>query len=128
MEKQRTKPEKRMTLAILAACAVLLPSFFPAVATPSTGAIDRTVLPIPEPKHKPITEIDARKAKAPPRFQVKAPEGGPNVVIVLIDDIGFGHASAFGGPSQMPTLEQSGGEWPPLQPGPCYARRLGWRS
>jgi arylsulfatase A-like enzyme len=69
-------------------------------------ALDRTVLPIPEPKVKAITELDARNAKAPARFEVKAPEGAPNVVIVLIDDIGFGHSSAFGGPINMPTLER----------------------
>ena len=69
-------------------------------------ALDRTVLPIPEPKLAPITELDARKVKAPPRFEVKAPKGAPNVVIVLIDDIGFGHSSAFGGPIHMPTLEK----------------------
>ena len=39
------------------------------------GALDRTVLPIPEPPIAPITEEDARKAKAPPRFEVKAPKG-----------------------------------------------------
>ena len=70
------------------------------------AAFDRTVLPIAEPKTKPITELDARKAKAPARFEVKAPQGAPNVVIVLIDDIGFGHSSAFGGPISMPTLEK----------------------
>jgi len=68
--------------------------------------LDRTVLPIAEPTYKPITELDARKAKAPARFQVKAPAGAPNVVTVLIDDIGFGHSSAFGGPIRMPTLEK----------------------
>ena len=76
------------------------------VRKPATDTLDRTVLPIPEPRSPPITEIDARKAKAPPRFEVKAPEGAPNVVIVLIDDIGFGHSSAFGGPCQMPTCEK----------------------
>src|SRR5438067_12277077 len=55
--------------------------------------LDRTVLPIPEPKYRPITEVDARKAKAPPRFEVKAPKWAPNVVIVLIDDMGFGQSS-----------------------------------
>ncbi|HET9735924.1 MAG TPA: arylsulfatase [Burkholderiales bacterium] len=70
------------------------------------AALDRTVLPIPEPKQKAITELDARKAKAPVRFEVKAPQGAPNVVIVLIDDIGFGHSSAFGGPISMPTVEK----------------------
>ncbi len=72
----------------------------------STDALDRTTLPIVEPEHAPITELDARNAKAPPRFEVKPPQGAPNVVIVLIDDIGFGHSSAFGGPIRMPTLEK----------------------
>jgi len=69
------------------------------------AALDRTVLPIPEPPVVPITEMDARKATAPPRFEVKAPAGAPNVVIVLIDDIGFGHTAPFGGPVETPTLE-----------------------
>jgi arylsulfatase len=63
----------------------------PLSAQPAAGTPDRTVLPIPEPRTPPITEQDARKAKAPPRFEVKAPATAPNVVIVLIDDIGFGH-------------------------------------
>src|ERR1700675_3434322 len=68
--------------------------------------IDRTVLPIPEPKYPLITELDARNAKAPPRFEVKPPKGAPNVVVVLLDDIGFGQSSAFGGPCKMPTLDK----------------------
>ncbi|MBA4064257.1 MAG: arylsulfatase [Isosphaera sp.] len=68
--------------------------------------LDRTVLPIPQPKRDPITEIDARKVKVPPRFDVTAPKGAPNVVIVLIDDMGFGQSSAFGGPVHMPTAER----------------------
>jgi arylsulfatase len=67
---------------------------------------DRTVLPIPEPATPPITEVDARKAIPPPRFEVKAPAGAPNVLIVLIDDMGFGQSSAFGGPIRMPTVER----------------------
>jgi len=71
--------------------------------------LDRTVLPIHEPAPPTITTLDARDAKAPPRFEVKPPAGAPNVVIVLIDDIGFGHSSAFGGPIKMPTLEKLAG-------------------
>ena len=52
--------------------------------------INRTVLPVPEPQPPTITELDARNAKPPPRFDVKAPKGAPNVVVVLLDDIGFG--------------------------------------
>ena len=68
------------------------------------GGINRTVLPIKEPTPPTFTELDARNVKAPPRFEVKAPKGAPNVVIVLIDDMGFGASSAFGGPINMPTL------------------------
>ena len=68
--------------------------------------LDRTVLPVPEPEPAPITELDARKAKAPPRFQVKAPKGAPNVVVFLLDNVGFGDLSTFGGPIQMPTLDR----------------------
>lgn len=73
--------------------------------TVDTG-LDRTILPIKEPTYPASSELDARNAKAPARFEVKAPEKAPNVVIVLIDDIGFGHSSAFGGPINMPTLEK----------------------
>ncbi|MEC4747051.1 arylsulfatase [Methylomicrobium sp. Wu6] len=68
--------------------------------------LDRTVLPIPEPNYPHSTVFDVRNAEAPPRFQIKAPEGAPNVLIVLIDDMGFGMSSAFGGPVQMPTVEK----------------------
>jgi len=74
--------------------------------TDNSSVMDRSVLPIKEPTLPAITELDARNAKAPARFDVKAPEKAPNVLIVLIDDIGFGHSSAFGGPIQMPTLEK----------------------
>jgi arylsulfatase A-like enzyme len=72
--------------------------------------LDRTVLPIPEPATPTITELDARNAKAPPRFEIKAPQGAPNVVLVLLDDIGFGQSSAFGGPCKMPTLDKLAAE------------------
>ncbi len=76
------------------------------VVAKADGGLDRTVLPIHEPAVPTYKELDARDAKAPPRFEVKAPNGAPNVVIVLLDDIGFGASSAFGGPIHMPTLEK----------------------
>jgi arylsulfatase A-like enzyme len=68
--------------------------------------IDRTILPIREPDYPHSTVYDVRDAKAPPRFEVKAPEGAPNVLIVLVDDMGFGMPSAFGGPVRMPTADR----------------------
>ena len=89
-----------MKLGILAASLSL------SVTTWAQAALDRTVLPVPEPQVPTITELDARDAKAPPPFAVKAPAGAPNVVVVLLDDIGFGQSSAFGGPIKMATLDK----------------------
>ena len=75
------------------------------VAAQGPGSPDRTVLPIAEPKRPSYSELDARKVKAPARFDLKAPAGAPNVVIVLIDDLGFGVPSTFGGPVAMPTMD-----------------------
>jgi hypothetical protein len=69
----------------------------PAAPARPTPPVDRTILPIAPPQYPPITELDARKAKAPSRFEVRPPRGAPNVVIVLIDDMGFGQPSTFGG-------------------------------
>ena len=68
--------------------------------------LDRTVLPIRAPERPTYTELDVRNAEPPPRFEVKAPEGAPNVVIVLIDDVGFGATTTFGGPIETPTLDR----------------------
>lgn len=77
----------------------------PTAATSKDG-LDRSVLPIPEPKRRTYTELDVRNATPPPRWEVKAPEGAPNVVVVLIDDMGFGVSDAFGGPVPMPNFKR----------------------
>ena len=87
--------------AALAAALGTAPS-----ANAAEAVLDRTVLPIPEPKRPAYTELDARKVTPPPRFEVKAPAGAPNVVIILIDDVGFGASQPFGGPVPMPTLDR----------------------
>ena len=50
--------------------------------------------------------MDARDAPAPKQPRLHAPEGAPNVVIVLVDDMGFGIPSAFGGCVDMPTTDR----------------------
>jgi arylsulfatase len=101
-----------LRLAVLSAIAVLISLRAPAPAfgEPVPGEPDRTILPVPEPQVPTITELDARDAKAPPRAHVDAPRGAPNVVIVLLDDIGFGQSSAFGGPVKMATLDKLAAE------------------
>ena len=91
---------------VLPALVLAVLAVAPAAAQAPCDALDRTVLPIAEPKHAPFTELDARNAKAPPRFEVKAPAGAPNVLVVLVDDMGFGMPSAFGGPLHMPAADR----------------------
>lgn len=72
--------------------------------------IDRTSIPVPDKPLKTYTEMDIRDVKENELTNVyndiKAPEGAPNVLIILIDDFGFGQSSAFGGPINMPNAEQ----------------------
>lgn len=76
------------------------------LSTRAQETFDRSVLPIPEPRRQTYTQLDVRDAEAPKPYNVKAPKGAPNVVIVLIDDMGFGVADSFGGPVAMPNLTQ----------------------
>src|SRR6187397_1832878 len=93
-------------LCFLVACSDQKNETSATAETTSNGDLDRTVLPIKEPTYPEETTLDARNAKAPARFEVKAPAKAPNVVIVLIDDEGFGVSGAFGGPVNEPTLDK----------------------
>ncbi len=68
----------------------------------------RSHLPIPNTLRPNLVTYDAKDpdTKFPPIPQLRPPQGAPNVLIVLIDDAGFGSSSAFGGPCQTPTLER----------------------
>lgn len=74
-------------------------------AQEAAAKIDRTVLPVQAPKRPVYKELDVRNVKMPQHFEVNAPHGAPNVVTILIDDLGFGATSAFGGPIRTPTLD-----------------------
>ncbi len=70
------------------------------------GDIDRTVLPILPPKHESIKTFNARDAKAPERFKVTAPNEAPNVIVILLDDIGYGATETFGGGINTPVFNK----------------------
>ena len=67
----------------------------------------RTVLPIPDKAYAGPILYDAKNPDVHfPRIQpLRPPEGAPNVLIILIDDVGFGTASAFGGPCETPNFD-----------------------
>jgi arylsulfatase len=68
----------------------------------------RTHLPIPDRERTGLVTFDAKDpdTKYPPIEQLRPPKGAPNVLIVLLDDVGFGASSAFGGPCQTPVAER----------------------
>jgi arylsulfatase A-like enzyme len=68
----------------------------------------RDVLPTPDTKHVGVTTYDAKdpNTKYPPITMLRPPAGAPNVLIVLLDDVGFGAASAFGGPCNTPVADR----------------------
>ena len=75
-------------------------------------SVDRERLPIADRAYEGPVYEDAKDpaAKFPPIEPLRPPAGAPNVLIVLIDDAGFGSSSAFGGPCQTPTAERLAGE------------------
>jgi arylsulfatase A-like enzyme len=68
----------------------------------------RDVLPVPDITPAGHTTYDAkdRETSFPPIEPLRPPEGSPNVLIVLIDDVGFGASSAFGGPIKTPNADR----------------------
>ncbi len=90
----------------LSARLFIILATFAVYADIAIAQLDRTVLPIQKPVSELITEQDVRKATMPPRLDLTAPKGAPKVLLVLIDDMGFGQPAPFGGPIQMPTLQR----------------------
>ena len=99
--KVRSTKKTSISIALLGMATFLTSAVLAQVAPP-----DRTVRPLAEPSYPPITELDVRKATPPPRFEVKAPDGVPNVLVILLDNLGFGATKPFGGVIEMPTLER----------------------
>jgi arylsulfatase A-like enzyme len=75
-------------------------------STPDRHA--RTMLPIPDRPAPGLTTYDAKDPDTsfPPIEPLLPPAGAPNVLVVLVDDVGFGASSAFGGPCRTPTAER----------------------
>src|SRR3954469_4234915 len=77
----------------------------------SRSETPRTVLPIPGAQHVGLTTYDAKDPDTsfPPIVPLRPPAGAPNVLVVLLDDAGFGSSSAFGGPCATPTFDRLAG-------------------
>ncbi|MGC2215037.1 MAG: sulfatase-like hydrolase/transferase, partial [Silvibacterium sp.] len=73
----------------------------------TNDSLQREILPIPDRKSIGLTTYDAKdpETKFPAITQLRPPAGAPNVLLVLLDDVGFGASSVFGGPCRTPTAE-----------------------
>ena len=109
--KRRTVKTTIMVALIAALCAA------PAYAQQATGTQGaqsatkikhRSHLPMPNTVRQDFVNYDAKSpdTQFPPIERLRPPKGAPNVLIVLIDDAGFGASSTFGGPCQTPTMDK----------------------
>jgi len=72
----------------------------------SSGASAQEVLPVPPAPFKGQIGMSVKDSKPDFPKPVQAPKGAPNIVLVLLDDVGFGASSTFGGPINTPTLDR----------------------
>jgi arylsulfatase A-like enzyme len=75
---------------------------------PTEDQKHRSHLPLPNTTRPKSVTYDAKDpdTKFPPIEQLRPPKGAPNVLLLLIDDAGFGSASTFGGPCQTPNADR----------------------
>src|SRR6516164_5180701 len=93
----------KQPIAILVLIALVMAGT--AVSTWAQTEKPNTVLPAPkQPFQGKITE---RATDSKPWFPnpPTAPAGAPNILLILLDDVGFGASSTFGGPVKTPTLD-----------------------
>ncbi len=71
-------------------------------------SVGRQLLPIPDRRLVGLTTYDAKDPDTsfPPIVPLRPPAGAPNVLVILLDDAGFGSSSAFGGPVNTPNFER----------------------
>src|SRR6201982_1850972 len=74
----------------------------------SNDSLQRSILPIPDRRPVTLTTYEAKDpdTKFPPITQLRPPAEAPDVLVILLDDVGFGASSAFGGPCQTPNAEK----------------------
>jgi arylsulfatase len=73
-----------------------------------SDSLPRTVLPIPDRVPPGAVTYDAKDPETsfPAIVPLRPPAGAPNILVALLDDVGFGASSAFGGPVATPTADR----------------------
>ena len=79
--------------------------FFSSCSAQKSTSVDaRNRLPVAQPVPAKVTKVLPSQVPMPKPFSVDAPKGAPNVVIIMLDDVGYGAPSTFGGKINMPTF------------------------
>ena len=74
-----------------------------------SSATAQEVLPAPPSPFKGQIGLSVKDSKSDFPQPVKTAKGAPNIVIILLDDVGYGASSTFGGPSDTPILDKLAG-------------------
>jgi arylsulfatase A-like enzyme len=75
-------------------------------AAPGFAQVDRTVLPVPTPAFDGTMGETLPESRPGTAQRVRAPQGAPNVLLFMSDDVGFAMASTFGGPVPTPNFDR----------------------
>ena len=94
-----------MKRAALLGLTAMLSTFGVSSVAQEAGTFNRTVLPIPPEQFQGVAGLNSKESVAAFPRPVTAPEGAPNVLLVMLDDVGFGASSAFGGIIATPNLD-----------------------
>ena len=94
---------QRVVQAIIRFAAIMLLSIISWIPSPAIAATSK-VLPVPESDFKGKIGITYRESKPDFPKPIVAPAKAPNLLLVLLDDVGFGQTGTFGGPIDTPNL------------------------
>ena len=106
MMKLALRETLQVATVIAVTMSLVIPSFV--LAQMPAGPIDRTVLPPPASEFKGTIGQNYKDSTPDwtPARPLTAPQGAPNVVMIVLDDVGFGHLGSYGGPIETPNLDQ----------------------
>src|SRR6516225_10776885 len=95
-----------MRAALVSLAVAVSVAFVSHASKAQTASSTQQVLPKPEPPFK--GKIGRTVKDSTPDFprEVQAPEGAPNVLLILTDDVGFAASSTFGGPIPTPNYDK----------------------
>ncbi len=93
-------------IAVIAWLGALLAALAPVASAQAGIATDGSVLPRPPVPFQGRLGPTERESTAVMPTRIKAPEGAPNILLVMTDDVGFAAASTFGGPVPTPNLDR----------------------